>query len=156
MDSCGREREAVSRYAFAHLVKCCHPHTVLHDSAQIGIEVAVRQLKRSVDYPNVGKTVCKDLVIWPAPNMLLWKADVPHFEPLAVMEWKMIHVFDRPADRRRKAEDYESDIQWLEHKARAVGSEFVGYAVFIDSTCDPKKLVCARISADRTERDSFP
>lgn len=68
MESCGREREAASRYVFANLIKCCRPGSVLHDSAQIGIEVAVRQLDRCAEFPNVGKTVCKDLVIWRDPN----------------------------------------------------------------------------------------
>jgi hypothetical protein len=155
MESCGREREAVSRYAFAHLVKCCQDGTVLHDSAQIGIEVAVGQLTRCDEYPHVGKTVCKDLVIWRNPNTVLWKGNVPHFEPLAIMEWKMVHAFDRIADRPKKSESYESDIRWLGKKARSIGSEFVGYAIFIDSTCSPKKLECARVSSDGTERNWF-
>jgi hypothetical protein len=117
MESCGREREAVSHYAFANLVKCC-----------------------------------KDLVIWRDPNTILLKADLPYFEPLAVMEWKMIHVYDRPRDRKRKLSEYESDIRWLQHKARAVGKGFVGYAVFVDSTCDPKRLTCARVAVNETDR----
>jgi hypothetical protein len=153
MESCGREREAVSRYVFAHLVKCCQPGTVLYDSAQIGIEVAVRQLERCEEYPNVGKDVCKDVVIWREPNTVLWKANLRHFEPLAIMEWKMIHAFDTPRDRKRKPDEYESDIRWLGNKARAVGAEFVGYAVFVDSTYDPKKLVCARMTSDEMKLD---
>ncbi len=155
MESCGREREAVSRYAFAHLVKRCQPGTILHDSAQLGMEVAVRQLARCAEYPNVGKDVCKDLVVWPDPNTVLWKANRPHFEPLAVMEWKMIHVFDRRSDHKRKLAEHESDIRWLGNKARSVGTEFVGYAVFIDSTCNPKKLTCARVTAASLEQDWF-
>jgi len=155
MESCGREREVVSRYVFAHLVKHCEPGNVLHDSAQIGMEVAVRQLERCQEYPHVGKDVCKDVVIWREPKTILWKANARHFEPLAIMEWKMIHAFDRPQDRKRKQEEYKSDIRWLGNKARAVGAEFIGYAVFVDSTSEPRKLECAMVTAEEAQQRGY-
>ena len=35
----GKEREAISFYAFGYLVNRCQPETILYDPAQIGIEV---------------------------------------------------------------------------------------------------------------------
>jgi len=69
---CGREREMLSLYVFGHLVKFCHPRTILYDTAQIGIEVAVPQLPPDQEHRGRGKTVCKDLVIWPEPKMTMW------------------------------------------------------------------------------------
>ena len=88
---CGRENEMVSLYAFGHLVKHVRRGTILSELTQIGIEVAVRQLPPDKEHPRKKKDVRKDLVIWPVPGMTLWKANIPHNEPLAVMEWKVNH-----------------------------------------------------------------
>jgi len=80
----GKEREAVSYYAFGHLAKQCAPGALLDDPGQIAME------GRMPGGPlNTKKEVCKDLVIWPAPGANCWNAQrkAEHY-PLAVMEWK--------------------------------------------------------------------
>lgn len=119
---CGRENEAVSLYAFGHLAKEVrkHPGRLLYDPTQIGIEVAVRQLRRK-KFKGQVRTVRKDLVIWPTPGMTLWKANAlhngvrvmeVHNEPLAVMEWKVNHYLSRAAHRKNQRE-HRGDTRWL-------------------------------------------
>lgn len=80
----GKEREAVSYYAFGQLVPLCKAGSPLYHPAQIAIE---GRLPGSA--LNTKKEVCKDLVIWPTPGGNCWDAErkSKHF-PLAVMEWK--------------------------------------------------------------------
>lgn len=59
----GREREAVSLFAFEFLAPYAG-RSVLGSAAQIGIECAVPQVTAKGK-----KQVCKDLVIWPRPRM---------------------------------------------------------------------------------------
>ncbi len=80
----GKEREAVSYYAFSFLAKECRAGTALYDTGQIAME------GRMPGGPlNKKKQVCKDLVIWPTPGTNCWdeKRRAVHY-PLAVMEWK--------------------------------------------------------------------
>ncbi len=98
----GREREAVSLYAFGFLLKHCAPGRLLHDPAQIGIEVAVP----GVSSTNLKKQVCKDLVIWPAPGMTCWDdRRAPTKVPLAILEWKVTP--------QAAAEHSKYDLDWL-------------------------------------------
>ncbi|MEO8067590.1 MAG: hypothetical protein ABI599_07860 [Flavobacteriales bacterium] len=80
----GKEREAVSYYAFGQLVRQCKAGSPLYHPAQIAIE---GRLPGSA--LNKKKEVCKDLVIWPTPGGNCWNAErkSQHY-PLAVMEWK--------------------------------------------------------------------
>jgi hypothetical protein len=112
---CGREREAISLFAFGHLAKNCSPKTLL-SLEQIGIEVAVRQLKPSKKHKGRRSTVCKDLVIWPKPNMTLWSTNGKlKNEPLAVMEWKVNYSFGRRAHKKNRLK-HEDDIDWLRER----------------------------------------
>ncbi len=80
----GKEREAVSHYAFNFLAKTPQLGTSFYDVGQVAIE------GRIPGGPlNTKKQVCKDLVIWPAPGRNCWDAQrrAVHY-PLAVMEWK--------------------------------------------------------------------
>lgn len=80
----GKEREAVSHYAFNFLAKADQPGTSFYDIGQLAME------GRMPGGPlNTKKQVCKDLVIWPTPGSNCWDADrrAVHY-PLAVMEWK--------------------------------------------------------------------
>src|SRR5437879_3214398 len=52
----GREREAISLYAFGYLTIECHRGAVLEHASQIGIEVAVPQLRGA----KRKRQVCKD------------------------------------------------------------------------------------------------
>jgi hypothetical protein len=144
-DWCGREREAVSLFAFAHLASHCGAGKPL-SLAQIGIEVAVQQLARSEEHPRRGPTVCKDLVIWPEPNMTLWDAGGKlKNEPMAVMEWKVNYSFgSRAHDNNRR--EHRNDVQWLRETSERV-KLFTGYAVLIEGALTPKGLTCARIQA---------
>ena len=142
----------VSLYAFGHLVKHVHRGTILSDLTQIGIEVAVRQLPPDKEHPRKKKDVRKDLVIWPAPGMTLWKANVPHNEPLAVMEWKLNRYPNRAAHQKNRP-THQDDIRWLRTTSLRRGmADFVGYAVLVENTQDPKRLTCTRVHAGAVEQ----
>lgn len=144
---CGRENEAVNLYAFGHLAKQVQPGTVLSDLTQIGIEVAVRQLPKCTEHPGRRDTVRKDLVIWPSAGMTLWKSNLPHNEPLTVMEWKVNHYFNRAVHQQNRREHLQ-DIQWLRETSMRLGnSDFIGYAVLVENLQSPIVLTCARIHA---------
>jgi hypothetical protein len=64
----GREREAVSLYAFGYLQRQIRKGGILRDPTQIGIEMTVPS-KKSL---NPKERVCKDLVLWREPNMTCW------------------------------------------------------------------------------------
>src|SRR6266550_3801870 len=63
----GREREAISLYAFGFLQQFCGSDPVLRDPTQIGIEATVSGIAT-----NRKGRVNKDLVVWPAPGMTCW------------------------------------------------------------------------------------
>lgn len=80
----GKEREAVSYYAFNFLAKAVKPGTAFYDIGQLAME------GRMPGGPlNTKKQVCKDLVIWPTPGANCWneRREAVHY-PLAVLEWK--------------------------------------------------------------------
>lgn len=80
----GKEREAVSHYAFNFLAKAAQTGTAFYDVGQLAME------GRMPGGPlNTKKQVCKDLVIWPAPGLNCWneRREAVRY-PLAVMEWK--------------------------------------------------------------------
>jgi hypothetical protein len=142
-DWCGREREMISLFAFGHFARHCIPNSSLSLN-HIGIEVAVKQLPRNNSHPGRRSTVCKDFVIWPQPNMTLWNSERQvHFEPIAIMEWKVNHHFSRNAHSKNRGENL-LDIEWLQKKSISV-PDLIGYAVFAESTRTPKELICARI-----------
>ncbi len=80
----GKEREAVSYYAFNFLAKAARSGTPFYDVGQLAME------GRMPGGPlNTKKQVCKDLVIWPAPGVNCWNEQRQAVRyPLAVMEWK--------------------------------------------------------------------
>jgi hypothetical protein len=81
----GREREAVSLFAFGFLSRKCEPGGPLFDPTQIGLDVAVPQLPG----PDRELHVCKDLVIWPHPAGTCWdETGAATRKPLAILEWK--------------------------------------------------------------------
>ena len=142
---CGRENEMVNLYALGHLAKEVRPGTILDDLTQIGIEVAVRQLDRTLDHTKRRSDVRKDLVIWCTPKMTHWKGNIPQNEPLAVMEWKVNHSIGRRAHPQNRR-DHQADIEWLLDTSRRSGMEnFIGYAVLVENTRSPKELVCVRV-----------
>ena len=129
----GREREAVSEYAFGHLLPQCSTGGVLFDPTQIGIEVAVPQL----DGDGRKLQVCKDLVIWPRPHMTCWDCDgQPTVPPLAVLEWKT-----------NRATVFQADVSWLS-KFTTDWAAVTGYAVTLDLRRRAFLLSCTRVQAD--------
>ena len=125
----GKEREAISLYAFGTLLNFCKPGTILDAPAQIGIEVRVPKPNRRDSMsscPNPKRSqrpkneVMKDLVIWQKPGLTCWDNErKPRNYPLAVIEWKV--------------NDFKlwcNDIDWLTDFTS--DCETVGYAVALD------------------------
>ena len=80
----GKEREAVSYYAFGFLANACAPGTLFYDPAQIVLET------RLPSGPlNKKKEVCKDLGIWSQPGGNCWNTERMSVNyPLVLVEWK--------------------------------------------------------------------
>lgn len=110
----GRENEFVNLFAHAFLL---HPKQGgAIQPGQIGIEVAVRQL-RVEDDKTMKKVVRKDLVLWNRPNETLWLKGEAVNDPAAVIEFKV-------NDHRKCSEN----VEWL----RAFTARFpsvLGYSV---------------------------
>ncbi len=124
----GKEREAISYYAFGHLLRYCRSRSILHDPRQIGIEVHVPKPARR------GKkaAICKDLVIWPEPGMTCWNAaGETNNYPLAILEWKANHMS-------------AYDVDWL-CALSADDAQFTGYAVCLDLRQQDYRLSCTRV-----------
>ncbi|MBK9273035.1 MAG: hypothetical protein IPM49_00655 [Flavobacteriales bacterium] len=130
----GKEREAVSYYAFGFLAKACAPGAVLHDPGQIAMEGRMQggPLNRK-------KEVCKDLVIWPAPGANCWSADrkALHY-PLVVMEWKA-----------NSAQFFPYDLEHLASLTRQA-PQMLGIAVTFDAR-RKEVLRAARVVAGTVE-----
>ncbi|MCC6739319.1 MAG: hypothetical protein IT452_09750 [Planctomycetia bacterium] len=126
----GREREAVSLYAFGALLAATKPMVV--DPRQIGVEVAVPQIPARGDAAKL--YVCKDLVIWPRPFDSAWS----NAAPLAVMEWK---VDAEVKARRVSAPEFLETERWLEEFTLLPKHEQTsGYAVHV-SFFPPARVV---------------
>ena len=79
--------------------------------------------------------------------MTLWEANLPHNEPLAVMEWKVNHYLNRAVHQKNRRE-HEEDILWLrETSERPDNADFIGYAVLLENLQSPRTLTCTRIQA---------
>jgi hypothetical protein len=110
----GKEREAVSAFAFSKLVKnvgCCPE---LYDTAQISIEVRVMQVQGRSK-----KRVCKDMLIWAKPYQTAFSEE--EVIPLCIIEWK-----------EGKQRPYDYDMEWLRDYTRAHPSCF-GIAVNLEN-----------------------
>ena len=140
----GREREAVSLFAFAELAAACRDDGPLFDPAQIGIEVAVPQL------PGTGKQqVCKDLVIWPRPGMTCWDHDrVPSLAPSAIIEWKANGFPNAKSGSRNQS----ADRQWLSAWTR-IHPTSLGFAAMLQFRDTGVSLKVDRVAAGRITDD---
>jgi hypothetical protein len=126
----GREREAISLYAFGYLQNYCKSESFLRDPTQIGIEVAVPQLKQQ----KRKNQVCKDLVIWPEPGTTCWDQNwQPVHHPVAILEWKA-----------NSTKVSEKDVDWLREFSTDL-ENFIGYALCLDLDNRNFRLKCARI-----------
>lgn len=126
----GREREAVSLYAFGAFLAAAKP--LLADPRQIGVEVAVPQIPAKGDFAKM--YVCKDLVVWPRPFDSAWS----NASPLAVMEWK---VDAEVKARRVSAPEFLETERWLEEFTLLPSNERTsGYAVHL-SFFPPARVV---------------
>jgi hypothetical protein len=139
-----REREAVSLYVLRYLAAEVAARTVLHDVAQIGVEVPVPQLPK--DSPvhrteNPKPQVCKDIVVWPKPAMTCWdKAGQPTVYPTAVIQWKSAGQPDR------------TDVDWLRAYS-LIRPDFVGFAVATSGYGGSFLLRCAKVVGGRVVPD---
>lgn len=146
----GREREIVSLYAFGHLLPLCSASSVLFDPTQIGIEVAVPQLKAESNR-RLKTLICKNVVIWSRPKMTCWNTESDCFQyPLAVLEWKSVNRIDGATQRKRKLTEYQSDVEWL-RRTSELARGFVGYAVLIFQDSGKPTLKCSRAFNDSVE-----
>lgn len=126
-DWIGRENEAVNLFTFSYLLKKIKPSSVLFDSGQIGIEVAVPQLNLDKEKNNK-KQVRKDLVIWSKPGMTCFDNNKnPVNYPMAILEWKFKGFREK---QRNKDEQFKCDINWL--KKYSLNSNILGYAVMVN------------------------
>lgn len=122
----GKEREAVSLFAFGHLITYCRPNTIFYDPAQICIEARVKRAQE------LGKKaeICKDLAVWPKPGETCWTDDA---FPLAIMEWKANHS---------RVSSY--DVDWLTAYSKNLPT-FIGYAICLDLKKRNFRLSCTRV-----------
>ena len=108
----GRENELVNLFAHSFLAGRPGPTGPIHP-AQLGIEVAVKQLKE-IDGKDV---VRKDLVVWSQPNETLWQNKEPLNVPVAVIEFK-----------RNNEKECLPDLAWLTAFTKA-NAGVLGYSV---------------------------
>ena len=127
----GREREAISLYAFEYLLPTLMSADQEFHPSQLGIEIAVPQLNK----PGSKSQVNKDLVIWPKPYMTCWDSSgEPTQTPASILEWK--------ANTSKMS---ARDIEWLSEFS--IGKKgFIGYAVTLDLEQRLFRLRCDRIS----------
>jgi len=126
----GEEAEAVSLFAFEHLVKRCGG-SVLQDMAQVDLGVWL-QAPEGIGAEQESR---QDLVIWPAAALAARGEDrhTAH-SPLAVMEWKV-----------SQAGMTAYDLTWL--RAFSDGHpNFVGYAVCLSLGERASGLRCDRVN----------
>ena len=142
----GREHEAVSLFAFKHLIRYVQP------AERIAIGAAVAP----VSGVNKRDQVCKDLVIWPEAPMTWWRGSYEKAgnQPNAILEWK---VATRPGRNRKTALDGTTgDLNWLAGFTKECRRPFVGYAVLLDLTqvlpaLNAQKWVCGASEPVRVE-----
>lgn len=139
-----REREAVSQFAFGHLLQEVAADRFLSHPAQIAIEFPVPQVDAGdAQQDRVCKAqVCKDLVIWPEPGMTCWDAEgLPTVPPAAILEWKF-----------GAAAVHEPDIEWLRMFTLRFPST-TGYAITANRPGAPFLLDCVRIERGAVVRE---
>lgn len=134
----GREREIVSLYALGFLIPRCDSKGPLRDPTQIGIDVAVPQIRAT----GRKALVCKDLVIWRESWGTCWdERGEGTRTPLAILEWK---------GRTTKKSEY--DEEWL-RKYSAQLEGFTGYSVSFNPKSENTTLRVSRARTGVLERD---
>lgn len=129
----GKEREAVSLYAFGHLLPLCRPDSVLYDPTQIGIEVRVPS-PDGESYKNA--ETMKDLIVWPEPEWTCWDENGQSTRvPLTLVEWKVGET---------GISDY--DVGWLQDFT-SENPSCIGCALSVDLLERNFRLTCTRIEA---------
>jgi hypothetical protein len=134
----GREREAVSLFAFGFLVPRCSQAGPLTAPTQIGLDVGVSQLSGS----DRKAVVCKDLVVWSEPAGNCWDENgTATRKPLAILEWKA---------RTRNLSHY--DEEWLRDFS-ADSPTFVGIAISLDPRGAATTLTASRAKSGTLTSD---
>ncbi len=133
----GREREAISQYAFGHLLSCFDERMPFIHPGQIAIEACVPGLEGE----NPKGRVNKDLVVWASHRSAAtwdesWKVAR---SPRCIIEW----TFARNGSRWLRAWEY--DINWLcAHTSKWRGC--TGYAVALLRVPSEPRLLAARVA----------
>ena len=136
----GRKDEAVSLFAFGCLVRHMRSTRFLHDARQIGIHVAVPQLRG----PERRRLVSKDLVLWPELGMTCSRpSGARGMAPAAILEGKRATAV---APRLYS----EADLEWLGEFAWEY-RDTVGYAVTLGRHGEKPIVRCARVLSGRVK-----
>ncbi len=134
-----REREAVSLYAFEHLLPVVKADSIFHSPGQMGIEVPVPQIRSGARQK---RQVCKDLVLWPEPAMTCWDSDGdPTVAPMAILEWKYGSTVAN-----------QSDVAWLKSFTSSY-PDCTGYAIVVRIARDTGLITCTRVYRGVSERN---
>jgi hypothetical protein len=134
----GREREAISLFAFRYLLPFLMSSIDRFDASQLGIEIAVPQLNG----PGLKSQVNKDLVIWPDKFMTCWDDNgQPQVYPLAIMEWKS--NVQSLSNR---------DLKWLADYS-IDKDDFIGFVVSLDLSNRKFRLKAGRIFRGSVENN---
>ena len=140
----GKERDAVSRFVFGHLINECRRGSPLHTPSQVGIEIPVG---RPAGLNRDKKGSWKDVVIWPRPGMTAFDENLQHtYVPAAVIEWKVL--LKRGRGSRRIQQEIERDHEWLA-AFTAQNPKSVGYSVLLQML-DERCLEVMRFSHGRS------
>ena len=140
----GKERDAVSRFVFGHLINECRRGSPLHTPSQVGIEIPVG---RPAGLNRDKKGSWKDVVIWPRPGMTAFDENLQHtYVPAAVIEWKVL--LKRGRGSRRIQQEIERDHEWLA-AFTAQNPKSVGYSVLL-KMLDEISLEVMRFSHGRS------
>jgi hypothetical protein len=131
----GREREAISLFAFRFLLPHFNGRFPLRHPAQLGIEVCVPGVRGK----NPKGRVNKELVIWGSHSMSCWDEGWEvAYAPRAVLEW----TYTRTPARWRA--HWRRDIEWLrDFTAERRGC--VGYAIALIAVPSAPSLQVVRV-----------
>lgn len=173
-----REREVVNLFVFGHLIPQFQLQSENLDIRQLGIEVPVQKLPKSIEArldkpgelplneapvpesPKPAKQALgkyADIVVWPHNKATLWQT----CKPLVHIEWK--HISCRTENPSYLEQEHADDICLLRHNRTLVN---VSYAILTEWHPFPRewrmgqrdrhvKLTCKRISDAKEDPEVF-
>jgi hypothetical protein len=139
----GKEHDCVNAFAHGFLMPRCLQEIASFSPACIGIEVGVPQPEGI----GIRRSVRRDLVIWQEPFTTTWDSNWTATSlPAVIVEWKARRL------RRPKPELDKKDLSWLGALTEQ-HPKVVGFAVTVDFTASPTRLLTAKIEKGRLLRD---